>query len=437
MQRFLTLAFVIIWRAVVLLAQTDSRDPDPPVPVIKATVRQVLVPVVITDKTGRYVSDLTAPDFSLYEDDVPQKIVAFSRGPISKPEESVASPETLPPVHRSALNESPVRTYLICIDTLHSGFDNYARVRKALKEFFAHEEPGDSQYALFALGRELHVLVDSTRDPAAILSALGDKSATKAIHDSEAVNLANEVQQFVGLVGTWCGGCQCSSVQMDMANTGCPGYKARVRSELLSFSERAAILNETFLRRLITLVNAMSSMPTRRTVLFISDGFNRFAGQELTTILRAYSVADPNLTFNQTDLQPRVNELLKLAVRDNVRFYTLDSRGLYTGSMVPGTGEDASSRGVPQNTAHAQMSVAWQNTDALAELAKATGGAFYENSNDLLRGIRRAFADGREEYVLAYVPSNTAYDGNFRKITVKIKDKDFNIAAKQGYWANP
>jgi hypothetical protein len=79
----------------------------------------------------------------------------------------------------------------------------------------------------------------------------------------------------------------------------------------------------------------MSSMPTKRTVLFISDGFNRFAGQELTAILRAYYVGDPSLTFNARDLQPRVNELLKLAVRDNVRFYTLDSRGVYTSSSVP------------------------------------------------------------------------------------------------------
>ena len=83
------------------------------------------------------------------------------------------------------------------------------------------------------------------------------------------------------------------------------------------------------------------------------------------------------------------------------------------------------------------MTTARFNGDALAELARETGGFFFENNNDLLKGIRRAFADGREEYVLAYVPSNTNLDAQFRKISVQLKDNKLRIAAKAGYWATP
>jgi len=43
--------------------------------------------------------------------------------------------------------------------------------------------------------------------------------------------------------------------------------------------------------------------------------------------------------------------------------------------------------------------------------------------------------DGREYYVLAYVPANWAADGKFRKIQVRVKDKKLSVRAKQGYWA--
>jgi VWFA-related protein len=136
-------------------------------------------------------------------------------------------------------------------------------------------------------------------------------------------------------------------------------------------------------------------------------------------------------------LQPQLDSLLKVAVRWDIRFYTLDSRGLYTHSAVPGSGQDASSRGVPLAATQAAMITAWSNGDAMTGLARETGGQFFENSNNLLKGIRTAFADGREEYVLAYVPTNKDMDGQFRKISVELKDKKLHVAAKAGYWSLP
>jgi tetratricopeptide (TPR) repeat protein len=45
---------------------------------IKVEVRQVLVPVVVTDKEGHHVTGLTAADFHVFEDGVEQKISGFS-----------------------------------------------------------------------------------------------------------------------------------------------------------------------------------------------------------------------------------------------------------------------------------------------------------------------------------------------------------------------
>jgi VWFA-related protein len=420
----------------------EQGDPPASSPTIKSDVREVVVPVVVTDKSGRYITHLDREDFAVLEDGIPQRIVDCRRSALTTSSTADTSstpqaPTVISPTTPTKVN--PKRTFLICLDTIHSSFSDFTRMRDALKQFFAQEQSDDSQYALMALGRNLHVVTDSTRDPQIILTALQSKTLLKTIHDSDASNIALEVDRFAQAVQHWCEGCQCTNAFMDLVgNDGghsCIGLKQPVASALFSFPNRAYVTNRGFLNQLRQLVAAIAAMPTRRTVLLMSDGFNRYAGQELYDILKAFHVADPNMKFNTLDLQPELESILRLAVRYDVRFYTIDSRGLYTHSQIPGAGFDASSPGVTNETTQAAMSMAWFNGDAMSQLAQQTGGQFFESSNDFLKGIRTAFAAGREEYMLAYVPTNPNMDGRFRKISVEVKGKKFRIAAKAGYWA--
>jgi len=132
-------------------------------------------------------------------------------------------------------------------------------------------------------------------------------------------------------------------------------------------------------------------------------------------------------------------EVIRLATARDVVFYTLDSRGLYTsvGGGYDACGEYQMTRimVLPPEIQQEKETLAIENQAAMAELAAATGGVFFHNSNDLLGGMRQAFADGREYYLLAYVPTNTAANGKFREIKVQIKGKDVVVRAKRGYWA--
>jgi VWFA-related protein len=71
----------------------------------------------------------------------------------------------------------------------------------------------------------------------------------------------------------------------------------------------------------------------------------------------------------------------------------------------------------------------------LTEFSAATGGKSYQNTNDLVAGIRKAVADGRNFYTLGYVSTNAAMDGKFRNITVEVKGHKLTLRAKRGYWA--
>ena len=116
-------------------------DQQQPVPRIIANVKEVLVPVVVTDPKGHHIGNLKRSDFKVSEDGVPQEVVSFratvdssvlGTGPTADPAASAPAGNSPNP----ALRPGPVsravrRTYLIVIDTLHSSFASFGRVRDA------------------------------------------------------------------------------------------------------------------------------------------------------------------------------------------------------------------------------------------------------------------------------------------------------------------
>jgi VWFA-related protein len=61
------------------LAQSDSPSkPDTPSKPIKVQVNEVIVPVTVTDYKGRYVSNLEAKDFKIFDQDKEQRLEFFS-----------------------------------------------------------------------------------------------------------------------------------------------------------------------------------------------------------------------------------------------------------------------------------------------------------------------------------------------------------------------
>src|SRR5271157_1931492 len=57
---------------------SPSQASDSSTPVFKAETRLVLVDTIVTDKKGNYITDLTAKDFKVWEDNKEQAIKSFS-----------------------------------------------------------------------------------------------------------------------------------------------------------------------------------------------------------------------------------------------------------------------------------------------------------------------------------------------------------------------
>ena len=326
-------------------------------------------------------------------------------------------------------------------------------MRSALDKLFKQEERrpgagngGASQYALVALGRQPMVLQNLTRDPGRILAALDEKQMTAAISQGENGNLAEQVSELSRILAGYCNRCPCAGEAGASGRTAggsaqvCTGKLNQIEMWANSAAQERSQLARVFLDDLKSLVEQIGRQPGKRILVLISDGFNLRPARDLFTMIAVYVQRPEEEEQNTGDwLKPQLEAVERMATARDVTFYTLDSRGL---EATPAGGFDASEDVqmtremvlMPQIAQQRDL-VRQQNADALNELAAATGGVFYHNNNDMFRGLRQAFADGREYYLLAYDSSHKAADGKFREIRVEVKGKGLVVRAKRGYWA--
>jgi VWFA-related protein len=140
------------------------------------------------------------------------------------------------------------------------------------------------------------------------------------------------------------------------------------------------------------------------------------------------------LQLRATDRMNDLEPILRLAANSNIPIYTIDSRGLYTPAFFDAANSGGTAAQMPA-VLGLMNQTASEAGDALSEIAAATGGTFFQNSNNILSGIERAFADGRQYYLIAYVPSAPKSDGKFHAISVRVRDSKVVVSAKRGYWA--
>jgi VWFA-related protein len=209
-------------------------------------------------------------------------------------------------------------------------------------------------------------------------------------------------------------------------------------------ADRTRIYTEFFLKELRAIVDDLSRMPGNRVMILISDGFNLAPGRELFGVMRAYFPNDDRWQMNDRDTSSQLEPILRAAAANNVIVYGLNSSGLgfaggASSAYQASSGGGTSRQGVGQiilPELNRQASLAsFESGTTMAALAKATGGAFIEDSNNLLAGVKRAFNETRDYYVLGYMSSNPAMDGKYRAIDVRVKNPKFVVRARTGYWA--
>jgi VWFA-related protein len=418
-------------------------------PLIRVDVREVWVPVYVTDARGHTAGGLKASDFALTEDGIPQTISAFASS-TAPGAEAVLQPAGASAPESKGAAASPPHTYVICLDTLHLDPGGAASLHSALRRLFEKEKPANARFSVVALGRQLQVLATATTDPAAVAARIAKAPLQPAGEgaaalESELRNLKSSMYDFCRrcpACGSHASGRSCDSDVQSLAE--------RLDAQAAPWGMRTAAM----LDQLRLVVEELAKLPGGRTLLFVSGGFSLRPARDFYAVAAAFLPGDPRFQAQgSTDLDPRLQAVIRAAVDGNVRIQSIDARGVVAsaggaGSLDAANPEDWSPPSVIRKTPpssrggtllsdmdHEAASLATQNGAGMSQLAESTGGVWYHGSNDALPQLRAALADGREYYLLGYVPTKSAPDGQFHAIAVTVRGAKLHVRAKSGYWA--
>ena len=169
------------------------------------------------------------------------------------------------------------------------------------------------------------------------------------------------------------------------------------------------------LHALRAVAEQVANVPQKKSLIYFSSGMQR-TGIE-----------------NQSELRAAINA----AVIANLSIYTLDIRGLQ--ALVPGgEAQNASMRGTSPYSGQAQLNALnsnFQTQETLVTLAADTGGKAFLDSNDFGKVFKSVQDDTSMYYLLGYHSTNTARDGKYRRITVRVNRPGVKIDFRRGYYA--
>jgi len=422
-------------------AQTQQRPAAPRASgIVQSETTAILVDVVVRDKKGQPVTDLTANDFELYEDGVQQDIGALTR--YSSDAEAAVATSTTPapapapaaPAARPPAEPTPEPIIALIFERLSPE----ARViaRKAALGYVGERSQTDARVAVFGIDLSLLTYQTYTRDAALLKKAIADVGARSVAqfesHEKEARQLGQQATGAANSMATLQAGGQ-GAAQAAQSGGGAGAADAMVAQMQQRTIETFDMLERdeqglSTTNALIAVVNSMRGLPGRKSVVLFSEG-----------------VAIP------ANVAARFRSVIDNANRANVSIYAMDAGGLRAESTLGETRDSvnaAASRMLHRNPTSdvvgAPMTEALERNEdtlrkdphsGLGQLSDETGGILIGNTNDLTGGLKRIDQDMRNYYMLSYVPKDDKFDGRFRAITVKVKRGGVEVASRKGYYA--
>jgi VWFA-related protein len=356
--------------------------------VLKANTRLVLIDVVATDGKGVPVTDLRREDFALLEDGSKQTVSSFSfqhpgNGNTVQAKALPAGVVTNSPQYKSSsLN-------VMLIDTLNGDFGEQAFVKDQLLKYFSNAQP-DRPIAIFALQERLLLLHDFSTDAAELRKSVEHFTPPARFNNAETT--ASRASAF-----TTFGDYHTSerSIQMTLNNLNA------LAKVLAGYSGRKNLiwLSESFPINLFPEI-------TNRGAAGVCNGDACNSGNSAI----GRGAMEGTGSGSYMDFAAQIKRVSDALMAAQVAVYAVD----------------ASAVGKNEHSAAEHT---------MNDMAAATGGRAFHNTNDLVASIRTSIDDGATYYTLAYYPDNHKWEGQFRSIQVKAAREGINLRYRAGYYA--
>jgi VWFA-related protein len=361
----------------------------------------VLVNVTVRDKNGNFVQGLKPEDFTILEDNKPQKVVSFDvenvdaaptvdvaqAKPLAGSEPTAAKPaaSAADMAAQSAAQFKDRRLIVLFFDLSAMEPDEIDHAVTSAEHYVDTQMASADLVTIVSLGSSLLVNQDFTADHALLKKQLDQFSSGSGQGFEE------------GTTGTTEG----------TADTG--------QSFTVDDTEFNIFNTDRRLEALRSVAEKLSHVQQKKSLIYFSSGMDR-TGIE-----------------NQSELRAAVNA----AVRSNLAIYTMDMRGLQA-LVAGGEAQSASLRGTSAYSGQSTLNALNSNfttQETLVTLASDTGGRAFLDSNDFSKIFKGVQQDTSTYYLIGYHSTNPARDGHYRRIVVKAKIPGAKIEYRRGYYA--
>lgn len=389
-------------------ASTQQQAPQ----VFRASANLVEVDVMVHDPEGRFVAGLTADDFEVYEDgevqDVQQfYLVAHEGGSVRAVNPVEATPDLTDARNR--------RLFVFLFDERHLTTESLLRIKTGVERFInAQFRPGDygGIYSAGAMYRgritsdkiELLGGLDQVQ-PAIdnrerLLQQLRDFPSIPGEHEALRIDYGDQTL-LDNLAAELCA----NDPQACQIAGGEGQVEFQIEQKARQYIREARVATASTVEQLRHVATNLGTIPGRKTVVFLSDGFF--------------------IEENRADVQA----ISALAARSGATFYSVYGRGTSIVGGHPMPDALTPERG--------RLATFDSVDDGPQILTGTTGGFVVRNANDISRAIGLVARDTSTYYVLGYQPTNGVMDGKLRKIEVRAKSDGLRVRARKGYVASP
>ena len=402
--------------AAVLTAQTPAQPPPAGRrPTFKSATALVEVDVIAREPGGRFVPSLTAADFEILEDDVPQTIDHFylvTRRLGTAPEPASTAVDPLRGADRTER-----RVFVFFFDSDHLSSGSLLKLKNAAISFVNAELRPDDFAGVYVNGALVNghltnhkqELLDAIRRAEPATDNV--ETRTRALLEFPRIGSYQEAAQIesgdrgtLGDVGQRaCGG---DEARLCAAEGGREFVEDKLQRKARLFVDQARHAAGATIRSMTYVVRNLSGLEGRKTLVLLSEG------------------------FRTDDARSNLPQLAGQASRAGVTIYCLDARGTSArGGTAPAMDPTIQGPGL--------SGVGDSSDEALDVLAAQTGGLTIRRRDDFRKALADIGADTSTYYVLAYTPQNPALDGTYRRLTLKVKAEGVAIRARRGYVASP
>ncbi len=363
----------------------------------EASTQLVIETVNVKDKSGAPVEGLTANDFTVTEDGMPQSIKFFEYQKLpTDPAPALPDINGVEPFAKLPKTQ---------ISTEKPGNIRY-RDRRLLALYFdmSAMPPADQLRAFDAANKFIRTQMTSA-DLMAIMAYQG--GAVEVLQD-----FTDDRDRLLRIVETLTVGedqnSGDTSDDVTSADTGAAFGQDDSEFNIFNTDRQLAALQ--------TAAKMLSHLNEKKALIYFASGLNL------------------NGVNNQAQLHATIND----AIRAGVSLWPIDARGLVAQAPL-GDASKGSPGGIAMYNGQSALTFAsnfQRSQDTLYALAADTGGKALLDYNDLTRGMVQAQKAFASYYILGYYTTNAKLDGKFRRIKITLNQTlTASLDYRQGYYA--